>query len=74
MRVNDPAADGTRSGETVAGGGGEFRLALNPGEYALGVYDADRLSGKTLDPIRVRVEVGRFTEVVIDYDKLNVRE
>ena len=73
VRVNDPTADDTRSGETVAGGQGEFRLALNPGEYMLGVSDTERLSGKSLDPIRVRVEAGKFTEIVIDYDKLNVR-
>lgn len=72
-RVNDPAADGTRTGEVIAGQRGEFRLALNPGEYILGASDMVRLSGKFSDPIQVRVEPGQFTEVVIDYDKLNVR-
>jgi hypothetical protein len=49
-----------------------LRIALNPAEYIVGVHDPELLRGKALTPLHVKVEVGRFTSVDIDYDKLSV--
>lgn|SRR5262245_7417934 len=73
-QMNSPYADYDNSYRATADANGEFRLALNPGEYTIGVYDPKLLKNKMLSPISVKVEAGQFTEVVIDYDKLNVRD
>src|SRR3954463_3330323 len=72
--TNSPDADYDRKFRTTANADGTFRLALNPGTYIVGVYDRERLHNKMLSPLLVKVEAGRFTETVIDYDKLNVRD
>lgn len=53
---------------------GAFRMALNPGQYIVGRYEPELLQGKMLSPLIVKVEAGQFTEVVVDYDMLNVRD
>jgi hypothetical protein len=74
MLVNSPAADFKTKFRTTANPDGTFQLALNPGEYTIGVYDRALLHNKVLSPMLVKVEPGGFTEIVIDYDKLNVRD
>jgi hypothetical protein len=71
--VNSPDADYKTKFSTHSAADGTFRLELNPGEYIVGVYDSTLLRNKMLSPMHVKVEPGRFTEVVIDYNKLNVR-
>jgi len=72
--VNNPDADHERVTRAASDERGEFRIPLNPGEYIIGVHDPELLRNKMLSPLTVRVEPGRFAEVVIDYDKLNVRD
>lgn len=74
LRVNSPDADYKTQIRATADAAGEFRLALNPGEYSVGVHDPTLLKNKMLSPMLLKVEAGRFTEVVVDYDKLNVRD
>ena len=74
MLANSPDADYKTKIRTIADANGAFRLDLNPGEYIIGVYEPTLLKNKLLSPMMVKVEPGRFTEIVIDYDKLNVRD
>jgi hypothetical protein len=53
---------------------GAYQIALNPGQYLVGVHDPHRLQNKMTSPQNVKVEAGRFTEVTIDYDKINVQD
>lgn len=72
--VNNPDGNNERQFHTTAGDNGEFKLDLNPGQYLVGLHDPERLAGKMLSPMLVRVEPGKFTDIVLDYDKLNVRD
>ena len=74
MLANSPDADYKTKFRTHSAPDGTFRLDLNPGEYLVGVYDPKLLKDKMLSPMHVKVEPGKFTEIVIDYDKLNVRD
>ena len=74
LRINSPHADYKTNIRVTSDSTGSCRLPLNPGEYSVGVHDPKLLSGKMLSPLHVKVEAGRFTDVVIDYDKLNVRD
>lgn len=74
MLVNSPNAEHAPKTRTISDGTGAFRLVLNPGDYVVGVSDDNLLKNKALSPLIVKVEAGRFTEIVIDYDKLNVRD
>ncbi|HEY1189728.1 MAG TPA: hypothetical protein VGE74_18920 [Gemmata sp.] len=74
MLVNSPDADYQTKVHTVVDAQGRFEFALNPGTYLIGAYDPERLRGKMLSPMLVKVEPGAFTQIVFDYDKLNVRD
>lgn len=74
MLVNSPNAEHAPKTRTISDGTGAFRLVLNPGDYVVGMSDDDLLKNKALSPMIVKVEAGQFTEIVIDYDKLNVRD
>lgn len=53
---------------------GRFRVPMNPGEYLVGLSDLVRLKGKAHGYYKVKVEPGRFSEIVIDWDKMNIRD
>jgi hypothetical protein len=74
VAVNAREAEGSHTFTTTTDMAGRFRLPLNPGEYVVEMHDRVRLMGKTHTPLSVRVEPGSFTEVVVDYDELNVRK
>jgi len=38
------------------------------------MYDPEHLQGNMHSPRLVKVEAGKFTDVTVDYDKLNVRD
>jgi hypothetical protein len=73
MEINSPNADYKTSARFNVDEKGGFQIALNPGEYSIGVYDPQRLKNKITSPLHVKVSAGHFTDVVIDYDKLKVR-
>jgi hypothetical protein len=58
--------------QATADADGRFEIALNPGDYIISPYDPHLLKDMMISPECVKVEAGRFTEVVIDYDKLNM--
>lgn len=53
---------------------GRFRLPVPPGQYALGVRDPSAPTKKAHAPMNVTVEKGKYTEVEVDADKLDIRE
>ena len=73
--IQNSKYDGTaRTYRVMTDENGAFRLPLIPGEYSVGMSDPERLRGKVHSPMTVKVEAGTFTDVTIDYDKLNVRD
>jgi len=72
--VNNPNGNSTRRYQVGTDSKGYFRMPLNPGQYTLGVSDPERLRGKMHSPMLVKVEAGSFTDVTVDYEKLNVRD
>ena len=47
---------------------GRFRLMLPPGEYVLRARNLTGAPVPTARPVRIRVAVGEFTEVIIHFD------
>jgi hypothetical protein len=64
----------TRTFQTKADQNGEFKMALTPGQYAVGVTDQEVMKDDSHTALIVKVEPGKFTEMVIDYDKLERHE
>lgn len=53
---------------------GRFKVPVPPGKYALGVYDPAVPGGKAHNPLPVTVERGKYAEVEVDVEKLDIRE
>jgi hypothetical protein len=53
---------------------GRFRLPAPPGRYSLSVYESAAPLGKAHNPLSVTVEKGKYAEVDVDVDKLDIRE
>jgi hypothetical protein len=52
---------------------GRFKVPVPPGKYVLGVYDPAVPGGKAHNPLSVTVERGKYAEVEVDVDKLDIR-
>ncbi len=53
---------------------GKFELALHPGAYMVFPYDYERLKGMVISPFIITIESGRFTDFVLDYDKIEMKD
>jgi hypothetical protein len=71
---NNPDGNDPHTYSAVTDESGRFRIALRPGRYSVGVHDPDRLAGKMHSPVGFRVEPGKYAEVVLDWDKMHVRD
>ena len=72
MLANSPDADYKTEVRTLVDAQGRFEFALNPGQYLINVFDPERLTGKMSSPMLIKVEPGKFTEIIVDYDKLGL--
>lgn len=71
---NSPYGDYDNRFRATTDAKGEFMLPLTLGEYTVGVHDPKLLKNKMHSPVTVKVEAGKFTEMTLDYDKMNVRD
>lgn len=62
-----------REYRATADASGSYTLPLNPGDYLISPHDPERLKGMAITPMVVKVEAGRFADVTIDYDKIQMR-
>ena len=53
---------------------GKFELALHPGVYMLFPHDYERLKGMVVSPFIITIEAGRFTEFMLDFDKIKMKD
>lgn len=72
-------ADGKPLGEhkvrARADANGEFRVALNPGRYWVGLYDPKLMKGKAVSGFPdATVEGGRYADLVIDFEQLKIED
>ena len=58
----------------TADAAGKFELALHPGAYMVFPNDYERLKGMAISPFIINIESGSFTEFVLDYDKIKMKD
>lgn len=72
-QLDGPARDGVHRFVASTDADGRFRIPVAPGMYVLGVRDPAIPGGKSHAPMTVTVERGKFTEVEVNEDQLDIR-
>jgi hypothetical protein len=74
LHTNNTSEDATfgLQHQTTADQEGKFKLALSPGDYVVGVNDPKVPNSLANAPVQIKVEPGRYTEMILDHDKLDM--